>query len=208
MGYVEQDPQTTRYRLGPMALRLGFAAMTTVDAIRVARPIMHEICQKLNHTIVLAVWNNGAPTIALKEAAPGPIVIVATEGSTMTLLRSAIGRAFGAWLPQAKTERLLTEELAQLRADPQPGMPRNIREANELFQEIRKRGLSRLTGQLSPTLHSLAAPVFDSNGTISAVLCTVGPAREFDSTWSGSTANELRAAAATLSRGLGYSGAS
>ena len=34
--------------------------------------------------------------------------------------------------------------------------------------EIRRRGLSRLTGQLVPTLHSLAAPVFDSSGAIVA----------------------------------------
>ena len=32
--------------------------MTTVDAIRIARPLMHNICQTLNHTVVLAVWND------------------------------------------------------------------------------------------------------------------------------------------------------
>src|SRR5882757_4012204 len=37
-GYVEQDEMTSRYRLGPASLRLAFAAMNSIDIIRVARP--------------------------------------------------------------------------------------------------------------------------------------------------------------------------
>lgn len=203
-GYVEQDAATNRYRLGPNALRLGFAAMISVDPIRVARPMMAGFAQKLQEAAVFAIWSDGGPTIALKETIPSPITITATEGTVLPLLRSSIGRAFTAWLPRARTEALLTVELAQLRAKPHPGCPSSLAEVETLIKEIRKRGLARVTGQLSPTAHSLSAPVFDSNGELAAVLCTLGPAAQFDSTWSGPTAKTLLESAAAVSRGLGY----
>jgi len=205
MGYVEQDPETSRYRLGPLSLRLGFAAMATVDAIRVARPMMHEFCQALKQTIVLSIWSDSGPTIALKESPPGPIVLTATEGTPLPIFQSSIGCTFGAWLPRPKTSALITEELKKFRADPVQGCPTNIQEAETLFQDVRKRGLARSSGQFSAALHSLSAPVFNSASELVAVLCVLGPATEFDSTWSGATAKELRKAASALSAGLGHS---
>src|SRR5882757_1720987 len=70
-GYVEQDEMTSRYRLGPAALRLAFAAMNSIDVIRVARPLMADFCNRLQNTVVLAVWNTGGPTIAARETLPG-----------------------------------------------------------------------------------------------------------------------------------------
>ncbi len=204
MGYVEQDPESSRYRLGPMALRLGFAAMASVDAIRVTRPLMFGFAQSVGHSVLLGVWNDNGPMIALKESAPGPITITSTEGTVLPILRSAIGRAFGAWLPRPKTAALVEKELEVLRAAPHPGCPSSQQEVDALFKDIRKRGIVRITGQLSPVMHSLSAPVFNSASELEAVLCVAGPPATFDSTWSSPTAALLLQAAATLSRGLGH----
>lgn len=203
MGYVEQDPGTSRYRLGPLSMRLGLAAISSVDSIKVAKPLMHGFCQDLGHTTILAIWN-GAPTIALIEAAPGLITLTAREGTVLPILRSAIGRAFGAWMPRDKVANLLTKELADMRSNPQPACPTNLNEAEELFADIRKRGVARVTGQLATSFHGLAAPVFHGSGDLAAVLCVLGSASSLDSAWSGPTAKGLVKAAATLSAGLGY----
>ena len=205
MGYVEQDSESSRYRLGPHSLRLGFAAMATVDVIRVARPMMHGFCQALKHTAVLAIWTDSGPTVALVDSPPGPIVLKAAEGSVLTIFRSSIGRTFAAWLPRTKTSELISTELKQLRAQPLEGCPTSIQEAEALFQEIRKRGLARVAGQFSAGLHSLSAPVFNSASELVGVLCVLGPSSEFDSTWSGPTAKGLVEAASSLSAGLGHS---
>jgi DNA-binding IclR family transcriptional regulator len=199
-GYVEQDEMTSRYRLGPAALRLAFAAMNSIDVIRVARPLMADFCNRLQNTVVLAVWNTGGPTIAARETLPGLLAMTATEGFVLPILQSSIGGVFGAYLPRAKTASLVAAELAR----PQPGCPRNEFEIDDLFTSIRRRGLARTTGQLSAGTHSFATAVFDASGLIVGVLCALGPAGHFDSNWNSPIAKTLRACAGEISERLGY----
>jgi len=204
MRFVEQDPQTSHYRLGPEALRLAFASMGSSDSVSVARPVLGEICRKLQHSVILAVWQTGGPMVALKENSPALFGVTAPEGTVLPLLRSSIGRAFAAWLPRTRTQARLDAELAQMRAAPIPGCPASAEEVETLLSDIRGRGLARVTGQLSPSSHSLAAPVFGASGEIVAVLAAIGPAGDFDSRWTGPTAQSLRASASTLSHRLGH----
>ena len=199
-GYVEQDEATSRYRLGPASLRLSFATMNAVDAIRVARPLLADFCNRIRHTVVLALWNASGPTIAARETLPGLLAMTATEGYTLPLLRSSIGNVFGAYLPRSKTESLIKAEVAVRPA----GREKNMQEVAALLEDTRRRGLARTTGQLSLGSHSFAVPVFDAQGEIAAVLCALGPAGVFDSSWKSPTAVELRTCAAEISQRLGY----
>jgi DNA-binding IclR family transcriptional regulator len=199
-GYVEQEEMTSRYRLGPAALRLAFAAMNSIDVIRVARPLMADFCNRLQNTVVLAVWNTGGPTIAARETLPGLLAMTATEGFVLPILQSSIGSVFGAYLPRTKTASLIAAELTR----PQPGCPKSEFEIDDLFTNIRRRGLARTTGQLSAATHSFATAIFDASGSIVGVLCTLGPTGHFDSNWNSPIAKTLRACAGEISERLGY----
>jgi len=98
LGYVEQDEATSRYRFGPSSLQLAFAALGAFDCIRLARPMMADFCHRLRSSVVLAIWNTGGPAIAIKETMPGLLTVSLVEGTVLPILRSSIGRAFGAWL--------------------------------------------------------------------------------------------------------------
>jgi DNA-binding IclR family transcriptional regulator len=199
-GYVEQDEATSRYRLGPASLRLSFATMNAIDAIRVARPLLANFCNRIQHTVVLALWNASGPTIAARETLPGLLAMTATEGYTLPLLRSSIGNVFGAYLPRAKTDSLIRAELALGPAEAQKSM----QEVEALFDDTRRRGIARTTGQLSLGSHSFAVPVFDAPGEIAAVLCALGPAGIFDSSWKSPIAAQLRTCAGEISQSLGF----
>lgn len=199
-GFVEQDELTSRYRLGASALRLAFAAISSVDCVRISRPLMSQFCREVNNTVVLAIWNAGRPTIALRETLPALLSMTATEGYTLPILRSSIGNVFGAYLPREKTAALVKAELS----DPNQSIARSESEVDELFRETILRGLARTTGQLSLGSHSFAAPVFDMSGEIAAVLCALGPSEQFDSSWASPIAASLISCAAELSRRLGF----
>lgn len=207
-GFVEQDETTSRYRLGPVSLRLAFAVMRSIDSIRVARPLMAEFCFRLQHSVVLAVWNEGGPTIAVKETLPGLLTLTANEGYTVPVLRSSIGNIFGAWLPWEKTRALIEAELAEGRERAVPGFPASVPEVEALFADVRRRGLARTTGQFHAHTHSFAAPVFDASGQLAAALCAIGPAGQFDTEWESPVATTLIACAAEVSSRLGHQGAS
>jgi DNA-binding IclR family transcriptional regulator len=201
LGFIEQDEQTSRYRFGPSSLQLAFAALGSIDCIRVARLMMADFCNRLQQTVVLAVWNAGRPTIAVRETLPALMTMTASEGFTTPIVRSSIGNVFAAYLPENRTLPLIKQEIAE---GLPTSCPQNLTGVKALLAEVRRRGLARTTGQLVPHSHSFAAPVFDVSGALSAVLCTLGPAGMFDSRWNSPIAAQLMQCAMEMSHRLGY----
>jgi|ERR1700678_1738146 DNA-binding IclR family transcriptional regulator len=106
-----------------------------------------------------------------------------------------------AYLPRAKTAAIIAAELSR----PQPpGCPSNEFELNDLFSDVRRRGVARTTGQLNAGSHSFAAPVFDAAGQIAGALDTLDPTGSFNSSWNSPIAKTLRGCAMEISARLGY----
>ena len=202
MGFVEQDEETARYRLGPRSLQLAFAALTAVDSLRLARPLMPQFSERLQHTVILAIWHSNRPTIAIRESPQRLLSIMASEGATLPVLRSSIGNVFGAYLARERTAAMIEAELQ----NPQAGNPATLDEVETLFAQVRRLGAARTSGQLSRGWNSFAVPVHDVAGDLAAVLCTLGPTGEFNSNWTSPLAQTLKGCAAELSQRLGYSG--
>lgn len=197
-GYVRQDPVSGRYRLGPSTLLLGYAAMDAVPAIVAARPVLRQIVQTHSCSAFLAVWGGSGPRIVLQEKETAPVAVVAHVGSIFPLLPSATGRVFAAWMPRSVTAPLLEKELSELNRSPRQDCPGTMKEAEALFDDIRQRGLARATGQLSAAVHGLSAPVFDPAGNICAAVTLLGPAGQFNTSWSGPFAKALKDAVADI----------
>lgn len=204
-GYVEQDAASGRYRLGPSALEIGYAAMRAIDVIELARPVVQALVRQHCHSGALAMWRPHGPIAVLQESYPAPITMSIQLGSVLPMLTSSTGRTFGAWLPREEVDRLVRNELVALRKRNLPGTPGTIEEVETMFEEIRHRGLARVAGQLNPAVNAMSAPVFDGRGRITAVLSLLGPASVFDSSWNGPIGESLRASARNLSQSLGWS---
>src|SRR3712207_3505994 len=54
-GLVERDPFSERYRLGFGLIRLAGAAMTGLDLVRSARPILEELAERTRETVNIGV---------------------------------------------------------------------------------------------------------------------------------------------------------
>src|SRR6476469_7968018 len=63
LALVVQDAGTTRYDLGPAALKLGLASLARLDAVKLARERAGPLMERIGHTLALAVWGNHGPTI-------------------------------------------------------------------------------------------------------------------------------------------------
>src|SRR3990167_8804704 len=91
MGLVMQDPVSTRYDLGPAALRLGLASLSRIDAVKLARERLPQLLADTGHTLAIAVWGNQGQTMVHWLEAPqtGPVTL--RLGDVMPLLTSATG---------------------------------------------------------------------------------------------------------------------
>jgi DNA-binding IclR family transcriptional regulator len=194
-GLAEQDRESGRYRLGPMALEFGLSALRQLDVLRFGGEVLADLRAAIDETVMLAIWGNKGPVVARWEESTRPVATNVRAGWVMPLLNSATGRCFAAYLPEAVTAPLIEAEYL-LRPDDRADYPARL-------AEIRARGLSRVQGDLLRGVASVAAPVFDHAGAIVAVIAALGPQGAFDVDWNGSNAVAVKAAADSLSRRLG-----
>lgn len=203
LGLVSQDG-STRYDLGPAALKLGLAAITRLDAIKLARERMPALMERIGHTLALAVWGNFGPTIVHWEESPQSVTVNLRLGDVMPLLSSATGRCFAAWVSRDAIAPLLREEMARARQLGRTDLPRNQTDLNFMLRQVREHGLARVVDALLPGIAGFCAPVFDFDGHLVLGMVAMGSVASFDTAWDGPVATSLKAAAQQLSAELGH----
>jgi DNA-binding IclR family transcriptional regulator len=201
---VAQDAVSTRYDLGPAALKLGLASLSRLDAVKLARERIATLMEQIGHTLALAVWGNHGPTIVHWEESPQAVTVNLRLGDVMPLLSSATGRCFAAYLSRDAITPLLKEEISRAQRQGRADVPATLAEARAMLDEVRQRGAARVVDTLLPGIVGFCVPVFDSDGHIVLGMVALGPSGTFDSAWEGAVDRPLRAAARQLSDDLGY----
>ncbi|HEK1686128.1 TPA: IclR family transcriptional regulator [Pseudomonas putida] len=195
-GFAEQDAATNHYGLGREALRVGMAALGSIDVLKVAALPLSQLRDALNESCFIAVWGNQGATVVNIEPAVRAVTVVTQIGSVLPLLSSSTGLVFAAHLPERETVELRDRELAAL--------GQRVEHYVDLFTQIRTRGLHHVHGLLMPGVDALSAPVFNAMGQIAAVMTVVGPTSIFHADEDGPAARQLLSAARTVSWRMGY----
>jgi DNA-binding IclR family transcriptional regulator len=203
VGFVEQDGASGHYELGPLALQLGLAKLQRLDPVKEALPHIGELAEQTDQSIAVAVWGNLGPTIVRLEEPTQPLHVNLRTGTVMSLVNTATGRLFVAFMPPKVIEKAMQGELARM-GTALGTSPLSQAEFDLLVSETRRHGLSRSLGKPIPGIDAFCAPVFDSAGNIVLGLLAMGPSATFDSAWDGKVATALRLCADEVSRKLGY----
>jgi DNA-binding IclR family transcriptional regulator len=203
---VVQDAASTRYDLGPAALKLGLASLSRLDAVKLARERVAALMERIGHTLALAVWGNHGPTIVHWEESPSAVTVNLRLGDVMPLLSSATGRCFAAYASKEAITPLLREELARAQKQGRGDLPATLAQARALLDEVRERGGARVVDVVLPGIVGFCVPVFDADGHMALGIVALGPTGTFDPEWGGAVHGPLREAAAQLSSDLGWGG--
>ncbi|PKO27770.1 MAG: IclR family transcriptional regulator [Betaproteobacteria bacterium HGW-Betaproteobacteria-9] len=214
MGMVMQDPVSTRYDLGPAALRLGLASLSRIDAVKLARERLPQLLAETGHTLAIAVWGNQGPTMVHWLEAPQTVPVTLRLGDVMPLLTSATGRCFAAFTgPEGRDGQriapMIRDELARMKKLPPTGLPlvdvpQNQHDAQAVLAETRQHGLGRVVHSLLPGVGGFCAPVFDAQGRLAMGLVVLGSVATLDTRWDSAPAAALLRCARQLSADLGH----
>jgi DNA-binding IclR family transcriptional regulator len=211
IGLMQQDAETGRYFLGPLALQLGLISLKQANPVQAAAAELPELVQRIGHTVAIAVWGSRGATIVRLEESPAPIHVNMRQGTVFSLAGTATGRLFAAYREAGEVKALLDDERRRQKSHPAPAIAnvppaRDVpawREFERELREVRARGAARSEGETLPGVNAIAAPVFDHESRIVLAVTAIGPASIFDPAWDGAIARELRACAARISRRLG-----
>lgn len=207
MGIIEQDSASGRYDLGSYALELGLSGLGRLDPVRLAGPMLENLCEEIHETVALAVWGNHGPTIVRITDAGGPISITVRAGTVLPLCKSATGKAFSAFGRSPFLKKMLSDELRDIADTSKVAITTVRRQFESELGEIREHGIARATGNLTPGINGFSAPVFDHTGSMVAAITSLGSVGEFSIEWNSDLAKAIIAAAGDLSRRLGHGGA-
>jgi DNA-binding IclR family transcriptional regulator len=197
---VAQDSTDGRYSIGPAAIALGLAGLHALDVVRIASDALVALRDASGETAVLATWSSTGPVIIRIEESSRPVFMNVRVGSTVPMLRSAVGRVFATFLDGEEVERLVAKEQRALR--------RSVGHSklNGLRAQTRRLGIAMVDGDLVPGVTALATPVFDHRARMVASVALLGGHEHFEARADSHLARLLKETAAALSERLGYHG--
>ena len=203
IGLVEQDRSSGRYELGPLALQMGLASMRRLNPVRIATELAAELVRRINHTVALSVWGNHGPTVVRIEEGTGAVHVNMRVGSIMSLLGTATGRVFAAYLPPKMIENFVDSGVGRASVGDDVVRTMSRKQIDAAVAEVREKGLARAVERPIPGVNAFSAPVFDHTGSIALVITAIGPSGTFNVEWDSAIAEELLKCAGTVSTRLG-----
>ena len=204
IGLVEQDRASGRYDLGSYALQLGLSGLGRLDPVRLAGPILEELCEEIEETVALGVWGNRGATIVRIVDAGGPVTITLRAGTVLPLCSSSTGLVFSAFYRRPFMKTCLDDELHQPSKANKTSITNTKRQFERHLTETRQQGLARATGSLTPGINGFSAPVYDHSGTMIAAITSLGSAGDFNAEWDSPVAKAMLIASLKLSKRVGY----
>ena len=206
-GYIEQNGDTERYRLGTRCLELGAAFSRDHALMKSARPILEELVGDCNETAHLAVLRDREVVHLDGVQADQMLICSLRVGQRLPVHCTALGKvliACGGAESKEQIQSLLRENPSGLTAR----TPSTLTDTQKLLDElgsVAAQGMARDLEECEFGMGCVAAPVFDGFGQLLAAVSVSGPiSRLSEDALHGETGGRVVEAAEQLSRGLGY----
>ncbi|GGM94408.1 IclR family transcriptional regulator [Streptomyces fuscichromogenes] len=171
LGYLQQDPDSRKYSLGPRVVDLGFAAINSMEITRVAGPFLQALSDETGYTVSMAVLD-GPDIVYVDRRRSG------RAGTFAMGLHLHVGSRLPAYCTSMGKVLLAHQEPAVLRdlvdrTDLARRGPKTITAREQLMvalARVRRTGFALNDEELAPGLRSLAAPVRDRSGAVVAAV--------------------------------------
>lgn len=160
--YVEQDPQTKRYMLGPKVLHLKNIALAASDLYAQALPVLRELNQTSQETVHLAVLRNDELlTVAKLDALHS--VRINRPDDARAIHCTATGKSILAFLPESEQERLL-DLYGMVKFTPKTIVDPD--QLQEELQRVREQGYALDIEEFNPGVCCIGAPIRNHAGEV------------------------------------------
>lgn len=197
---VRQDPETRRWGLGPHTSYLGQVFLERLDLPAMARPALKRLSVETGETAHLVVLDGLEVTYVDKvEATSSSVRMISRIGARQPLHCTGVGKCFLAYSDEELLEEVLSHGLPA-RTDRTITVPGNLRTE---VDRVRAAGYSVDDAENEPHIRCVAAPIFQADGSIGAVLSVAGPTNRVTFERVDELSVRVREAAEEVTRQLG-----
>ncbi|MGB6663227.1 MAG: IclR family transcriptional regulator [Xanthobacteraceae bacterium] len=202
LGYVRQEKDTKRYRIGRPLFALAASALDEIEMISVATPVLEELARQTGECSHFAVRMGDAIVVIARTSGPGAFQLADRVGVVRPAHCTALGKAILAALPPDQLAGLLR------RTGLKPSTEKSITEISVLLreiEEIKRTAIAFDDGEFNLEVRCIAAPVKNFTGKVIGALGVSGPVWRLSNQAVKSRARIVQEAAARLSGEFGAS---
>ncbi|GIE99327.1 IclR family transcriptional regulator [Paractinoplanes rishiriensis] len=199
-GLIAVDPVTRRYTLGHAAVALGQAYLARTDVRAMSARELKFLSERSQETATLSLRRGDMRWYADQVVPDQELRLEVAVGIPFPLHAGGASKAFLAFVPEHELDAYLRHPLTAI-TDRTITDPAGLREEVAV---IRRRGYATSLGERQVGAAAVAAPVFDHDGHVVAVLSVAGPALRFRPDRDPAIVDDLLAAARRVSAQLGH----
>lgn len=169
VGFLDQDRERDKYRLGLKLFELGNIVLMNLDLHREARPLVESLKRMTGQMVHLAIFD-GQSAVVIHRADPSPDH-APTSIENAPVHCTSVGKAILAWQPEAVIQRIIQAGLRRY-------TDATITSAPALLEELartRERNYAVDDGEHQPGLRCVGAPIRGQNGNVIAGISVSGP---------------------------------
>lgn len=200
-GFVEQEPNQGRYRLGLKVFEIGHRALYSLDIRAVARPFLRQLVEEFNETANLAVLDGTEVVYIDQVESKNMIKMMARPGTRAPAYCTGAGKVLLAGLPPFQLERVLSS------LNLHPYTTATITTVESLKKEldqVRQQGYAIDRGELEEGVRCVAAPIKNYEQRVVAALSVSGPSNRItEELLQGKLTEAVCRAAQAISEALG-----
>jgi DNA-binding IclR family transcriptional regulator len=199
-GLIRKDPVTAKYRLGPRAIDIGFAAIDHGDVRAAALPLMRDTTDETGETTTLSLLAGRERFYAAQVESAHDVRMTVVVGLRAPLYAGASGRSLlAAFEPVSLEAYLESIELVRLTDN----TISDVGELRACLEEVRARGYAVSRGERDPWAAAVAAAFRDHDGAVLGSLSICGPVGRFEPARVAEYGEIVRASALRLAQKLG-----
>jgi IclR family pca regulon transcriptional regulator len=165
LGYMHSDGRV--FSLRPRVLELGYAYLSTLGLTEVAAPHMEELVATIRESSSTAVLDGDDIVYVVRVPTKRIMTVAISVGTRFPAYATSMGRVLLAGLPDSQLQDYLsrvTLEALTRRTVTDRGALRAI------IEDVRVQGYALVDQELEEGLRSLAAPIGDASGAVTAAI--------------------------------------
>lgn len=170
-GWLEQNPDTERYKLGMKIMDVGSTLLNTYDYHDVINRGMKELMREVHETVVLSAYTDLWGICVDLVEAENYISYTSKLGHKTPVYSGATGKILLAWQSEEEIQRVIDRGL-------KPYTPQTITEEEALREELKKirsKGYALSFEETDPGVGAIGAPIFNGHGEMIYGVSIVGP---------------------------------
>jgi DNA-binding IclR family transcriptional regulator len=198
--FLEQDPYTRRYRLGPAMVEMARAVNRTLSGtvVKVAGPFADVLRDEVGETTHIELLSGNNIYLAYVANTPNPISLTIDVGDRVMPHAHAGAKAIVAFSKPEVIENWLTRDLLPLTentiTDPD--------ELRKIYEKIRETGIAFDSGEYLKEVYAVGAPIFNHENNPVAAIIIVVPSYRMGEKWNRRFIVQLKKTANSISSRL------